>query len=139
MKLKIIQIISMSILLLLPIPGSGAELGTRQQTIRPLALLTNTLQISPSNVPLYRIYGYSAWQLGPGENEGRRFDLMPVGYARAHGRIQNSARLLSFFPISDIHITDKESPAESLYVGWSAPFGAGGLYMNAYSPIVLST
>ena len=30
--------------------------------------------------------------------------------------------------MSDIHITDKESPAESLYVGWSAPFGAGGLY-----------
>ena len=51
----------------------------------------------------------------------------------------NTARLLSYFSMSDIHITDKESPSESFYVGWSAPFGAGGLYMNAYSPIILST
>jgi metallophosphoesterase (TIGR03768 family) len=136
---KIFRIVGMTILLLLPVSGSGAELGTRQQTIRPLALLTNTLQISPSNVPLYSVYGYSAWQLGPGEDEGRRFDLMPFGYVRFHRQIQHSARLLSLFSMSDIHITDKESPAELLYTGWSAPFGAGGLYISAYSPIVLST
>ena len=55
MKLKIFQIIGMTIPLLLPASGTAAGLGTRQQTIRPLALLTNTLQISPSNVPLYSI------------------------------------------------------------------------------------
>ena len=135
MKLNTIQIISLSVPLWLPICGRGAELGTRQQTIRPLALLTNTLEISPSAVSNYAIYGYSAWQLGPGENEGQKLDLMTNGYTRA----TNAARLLSFFSISDIHITDKESPAESLYAGWSAPFGAGGLYVSAYSPIVLST
>ena len=134
-SLKIIQIISLSIPLLLPVSGSGAELGTRQQTIRPLALLTNTLEISLSAVSNYAIYGYSAWQLGPGENEGQRLDLMTNGYTGA----TNAARLLSYFSMSDIHITDKESPAESLYTGWSAPFGAGGLYASAYSPIVLST
>ena len=134
-SLKIIQIISLSVLLWLPLSGSGAELGTRQQTIRPLALLTNTLEISLSAISDYAIYGYSAWQWGPGENEGQRLDLMTNGYTRA----TNAARLLSYFSISDIHITDKESPAESLYVGWSAPFGAGGLYASAYSPIVLST
>ena len=135
MKLNIIQIITLSILPLLPLSGSGAALGTRQQTIRPLALLTNTLEISLSAVSNYAIYDYSAWQLGPGENEGQRLDLMTNGYTRA----TNAARLLSYFSISDIHITDKESPAESLYVGWSAPFGAGGLYASAYSPVVLST
>ncbi|MGD0538066.1 MAG: TIGR03768 family metallophosphoesterase [Verrucomicrobiota bacterium] len=135
MKLKIIPIISVLIPLWLPVSGSGAELGTRQQTIRPLALLTNTLEISLSAVSNYAIYDYSAWQLGPGENEGQRLDLMTNGYAGA----TNAARLLSYFSMTDVHITDKESPAESLYVGWSAPFGAGGLYASAYSPIVLST
>jgi metallophosphoesterase (TIGR03768 family) len=135
MRLKIFQIIGMTIPLLLPASGTAAGLGTRQQTIRPLALLTNTTEISPSNVPLYGIYGYSAWQLGPGENEGQRLDLMTNGYAGA----TNTARLLSFFSMSDIHITDKESPAELPYAGWSAPFGAGSLYVSAYSPIMFST
>lgn len=30
------------------------------------------------------------------------------------------AQLLSFFTITDIHIADKESPAQPLYIGWSA-------------------
>ena len=135
MKLKIIQIISLLSLLFLPVSGSGAELGTRQQTIRPLALLTNTLEISLSAVSNYAIYGYSAWQLGPGENEGQRLDLMTNGYTGA----TNAARLLSYFSMSDIHITDKESPAQATYWGWSAPFNGGGFYVNAYSPIILST
>ena len=49
------------------------------------------------------------------------------------------ARLLSFFSMSDVHITDKESPAQLPWFGWSAAFGAGGLFECAYSPIMLST
>jgi hypothetical protein len=56
--------------------------------------------------------------VGAGTNEGRKFDLMPAGYTGA----TNTARLLSFFSMSDIHITDKESPAQAPYIGWSAPF-----------------
>jgi metallophosphoesterase (TIGR03768 family) len=136
MKLKIIQIISMAIPLLLPISGSGADLPltTRQQTVRPLAIPSDTLRICPSNVPLYKLYGYSAWQLGSGENEGRKF-LTPAEYTGA----TNSARLLSFFSMSDIHITDKESPVQVPNDGWSASLGAGGLFVSAYSPIMLST
>jgi metallophosphoesterase (TIGR03768 family) len=115
--------------------GSEPVLTTRQQTIRPLAIPSDTLQISPNEVSLYSLYGYSAWQLGPPEDEGQRFDLMPAGYTGA----TNTARLLSFFSMTDIHVTDKESPAEALYFGWSAPFQASGLFMSAYSPIVLTT
>jgi len=57
------------------------------------------------------------------EYAGQRLDLMPAGYQEA----TNHARLLSFFTIrSDTHLTDKESPAQGLYYGWSAPFGQGG-------------
>ncbi len=56
--------------------------------------------------------------------------------ARAH-----VARLLTFFAISDIHITDKESPAQPIYPGWRAAFGPSSRRLDAgsYSPIILST
>jgi len=47
MKLNIVQIISLPVLLLIPVCGSGAELGTRQRTIRPVALSLETPLIYP--------------------------------------------------------------------------------------------
>jgi metallophosphoesterase (TIGR03768 family) len=137
MRLKIIQIISLLGLLSLPVSGNGADLPltTRQQTVRPLAIPTDTRQIFPKDVPLYKLYGYSAWQLGPGVDEGRKLNLMPAGYTGA----TNAARLLSYFSLSDIHLTDKESPAQLSWFGWNARFGAGGLFASAYSPIMRST
>ena len=63
---QIIPIISLALPLWLPLSGSGAELGTRQRTIRPVALPTNTPLIYPSAVSNYAVYGYSSWQWGPG-------------------------------------------------------------------------
>ena len=135
MKLKIAQIISLAFLL--PLSGSATDFPptTRQETVRPLALPADTLKITLKDVAQYQLYGYSAWQLGPGVDEGRKFNLMPPGYTGA----TNAARLMSFFSMSDIHITDKESPAQLSNFGWRAPFGAGGLFASAYSPIMLST
>jgi hypothetical protein len=110
---------------------------TRQQTIRPIALPLGAPAINPRDVPLYRELGYSDWQLAPGEDQGRKLDLMPAGYTGS----PNAAQLLSFFSFSDVHITDKESPSQVPYFGWSANFGAAttGLYSQAYSPVMLST
>ena len=139
MKPGIIQIACISAILLFSVSGIGAPPPTtRQQTILPRAISPGTPQIAPSNVSLYAVYGYSAWSYGAGTNEGRRFDLMPAGYTGAG----NAARLLSFFSMSDIHLTDKESPAEVPYLGWSAGFqqdGLGGLNHAAYSPVILAT
>ena len=124
--------------LALPLAGNSAEAQpptTREQAVRPLALPTDTRQIQPKDAALYKLYGYSAWQVGPGVDEGRKFDLMPAGYTGA----TNTARLLSYFSLSDIHITDKESPAQVPFFGWSAPFHGGGLFASAYSPIMRST
>ena len=132
---KTAPVLGLSILLWLPLCGNGAVATTRQQTVRPLAVPPDTRQIAPRDAALYKLYGYSAWQAGPGEDQGRRLDLMPAGYAPA----PNAARLAAFFSISDIHITDKESPAEVLAFGWNAPFGTAGLLSQAYSPVVLST
>src|ERR1039458_3826349 len=74
MKLHMSKIIGLSVLLLLPIAGNIAVLTTRQQPVRPLAIPADTRQISPKDVPLYKFYGYSAWQVGPGvdRSEERR-------------------------------------------------------------------
>lgn len=121
-------------------PESHEDLTTRNRAILPVAIPSDAPKIPPAYVPEYGIYGYSAWQWGPGEDEGRKFDLMPAGYTGS----SNKARLLSFFSMSDIHITDKESPSQVLYFGWAAASNAGGPstfagLSQAYSPVVLST
>ncbi|MBN1342407.1 MAG: TIGR03768 family metallophosphoesterase [Phycisphaerae bacterium] len=108
---------------------------TAQQQILPIALPANTPHINPADVPLYEVFGYSAWQVGEGLSQVKRTDLAP-GYKGA----PNAARLLSFFCMTDIHIADKESPAQPIYVGWSALYGADSSGLSsAYSPIILST
>ncbi len=143
MKRKSVPIISMSVLLWLPIAGSGAALGTRQRTITP-TVITNVPGISASDVALYATNGYSSWQWSPGSDEGQKWSTnMPAGYTGA----TNASRLLSFFCFSDIHLTDKETPS---WPYWSAyktqpgftnnvtlPPGDGN--SSAYSPVMLST
>lgn len=140
MKPKTILVVGLLLLLSLPSAGNAAETPsppptTRDQTIRLRAVPPGTMQILPKDVALYAQHGYSAFEIGPGEDQGRKFDLMPAGYTGA----PNTARLLSYFSIADVHITDKESPVEGLYFGWNAPFQAGGLLSQAYSPVVLAT
>lgn len=137
-KSHLVLSISILMLSLIVVFGNGCDLAlmnhtTRQQTIHPVAVPLGTPEIPPSYVPEYEIYGYSAWEMWPGEDEGRKFNLMPDDYTGSC----NSARLLSFFAMTDIHITDKESPAQVLYFGWSAPFGTASLLSQAYSPVAL--
>jgi metallophosphoesterase (TIGR03768 family) len=132
MKRKIVPIISLSVLLWLPVSGSGAALGTRQRTIRPVALSPETPLIYPDDVAAFDIYGYSWWQWGPGVDEGQLKNTMPAGYSGA----TNAARLLAFFCMSDIHITDKESPSQSLIISYES--GVGG-NSSCYSPVILRT
>jgi metallophosphoesterase (TIGR03768 family) len=108
---------------------------TAQQQVLPVPLAAATPQIGPGDIPLYDQYGYSAWTIGGPLPHTLRTELAP-NYKGAPG----AARLLSFFSISDVHIADKESPAQPLYIGWSAPYGPSSAGLSsAYSPILLST
>ena len=137
MKFRITSVVSLSGLLFLPLSGGGAQVGSRQQTINPVAVAPYTPFLYPADVAAYDIYGYSWWEWSGGTNQGRiaLAPSVPTG-------VTNQARLLSFFSMSDIHITDKESPAEAPYLGWSANFlddGMGGLNHAAYSPVIFDT
>jgi hypothetical protein len=84
------------------------------------------------DVANYAKNGYGFWHFGPGVPCQKRLDLMPAGYGSS---ISNTARLLRFFTISDIHISDKESPVQAIFY---APYlGSGGL--SFYSPLMLYT
>jgi metallophosphoesterase (TIGR03768 family) len=143
MKPGIIQIISLTISLLIPLSGNGALLGTRQRTVAPVALATNTTPIMASDLPDYAVYGYSSWQWGPGQDDGQlTTNMMPSGYPGA----TNAARLLTFFCISDIHITDKESPCQPIWPGYQTVTGfttnstaPGNGNSSCYSPVILRT
>lgn len=125
-------------ILLLSAGARGAEFGTRQQTILPRAVAPGTPPVAPSNAAAYLTSPYGQWDFGAGTNEGRLLTLMPAGYTATN----HAARLLSFFSMADVHMTDKESPAQAPYLGWSAGFGDAGMAQlnpSAYTPIVLAT
>ena len=108
---------------------------TAQQQVCPVALSSTVRQLHPGDVALYAQYKYSAWTLGGPLQHIVRKDLAPT-YTGA----PSAARLLYYFSISDIHIADKESPAQPIYMGWSAPYGpASSGQSSAYSPILMST
>jgi len=135
---QVVPFICALVLMLFPVSGSGVELGTRQQTILPRAVPPGADPVAPSNVAAYLTSPYGQWDWGPGTNEGRRLTLMPEGYTATN----HAARLLSFFSLADVHMTDKESPAQVPYLGWSADFGDPGMAQlnpSAYSPVILAT
>jgi len=83
----------------------------------------------------YSQYGYGNWTYGPGLPYDRRLDLMPATYDGPAAA--KKTKLLNFFTISDIHITDKEAPNQLIYLQRLHPnLPVGG---SLYSGIMLYT
>ncbi len=58
--------------------------------------------------------GFGRWSFAPGSNDGRRVDLMPARYCAP--TVSPSKKILSFMVMTDVHITDKESPSQPLFL-----------------------
>jgi len=101
------------------------------RTVVPDEIYQSADKIFPYEVPRYAENGYGAWHYGPGAPLTKRLDLMPTGYQ--DGAVVPGKRLLHFFSITDVHISDKESPSQAIYYGYK-----GGL-SSAYSPVMLCT
>ena len=104
---------------------------TREQTVSPISI-TGANQLNITQVDQYEINGYSLWQPGPGVDDGPRLPDGSVPAAYTSGET-----ILSFFSLSDAHITDKESTAQALYLGVDSDFGSADT--NVYSPAILSS
>jgi metallophosphoesterase (TIGR03768 family) len=105
---------------------------TAQQQVLPIAVPATAAQINPIDVAQYAPNGYTAWSIGGPLQHVLRKDLAPA-YAGA----LNVTRLLFYYSMSDIHIADKESPAQPIYCAEVAGYGSGK--SSIYSPIIMST
>jgi metallophosphoesterase (TIGR03768 family) len=115
-------------------PISNEVYTTAQRQILPVPVSAN-VPINPRDLALYSRYGYTAWQVGPGLPHTKWTTIAPD-----YNNAPNAARLLSFFSMTDIHIADKESPAQPLYVGWIQPYGPTSFGLSsAYSPVLLAS
>lgn len=105
---------------------------TRERTVRPVPI-PDAPEIPIQEVAQYDALGYSHWKFGEGVDYGAR---LPNG--SPVGSYKPVETLLTFFSMSDIHIVDKESPAQALYSG--VVLGSfGETNTSAYSPVILST
>ena len=104
---------------------------TLQKTVVPDAIPAGSEKVLPYEIAKYKQNGYGNWHYGPGVASEKRLDLMPITYRAASAT--NAAKLLNFFAITDIHITDEESPAQAIY------FGYKGGSPSAYSAAMLYT
>ncbi|MBN1664391.1 MAG: TIGR03768 family metallophosphoesterase [Deltaproteobacteria bacterium] len=106
---------------------------TAQRTIVPGP--TPSTPINLWEISKYDQYGYGNWTYGPGLHHDKRLDLMPKGYSGS--AVTRKKKLSNFFTISDIHITDKESPNQLIYIQRLHPHLPVG--SSIYSGIMLYT
>lgn len=108
---------------------------TVDRTIVPIAVPSgNVVAIEdPAN---YSKNGFGIWEYGPGVPYDTRLDLMPQTYNNSY--VSKSASLIRFFTISDIHLTDKESPAQAIYFRNDRQH-LGDNVISLYSPLMMYT
>lgn len=104
-----------------------------------MAFTADTTRLS--QVSQYDTWGYGVWTFGaplPVETraDSTTFGIMPTGYVVP--ALPAKAKLLNFFTISDIHITDKESPNQLIYLQQLDPTYSG-TNTSIYSPIMMYT
>ncbi|MBS1186561.1 MAG: metallophosphoesterase [Burkholderiaceae bacterium] len=112
--------------------ASATATTTLEQTIIPVAVPANSPKILPNEVSKFSKYGYGVWKAGDGIPYEKRFDLLPKAYEAEASKTKKVANLLRFFSMSDIHITDVQSPAQTINFGMQAQPGMS----SAYSPTI---
>jgi len=106
---------------------------TLQRTVVPDPKPSTAIHLE--EVSKYKQYSYGSWHYGPGIDFVKRLDIMPTTYSGASGT--KKEKLLNFFTITDIHITDKESPNQMIYLQRLHPrLSVGG---SLYSGVMLYT
>ena len=89
-----------------------------------------------SRIQDYDKFGYGQYRLGKGLDVVPRFDLLAPSPNRSTPA--KSKKLLSFFAMTDIHITDKEAPNQLIYIQ-QADSLLGAAMTSIYSPVIMYT
>ncbi len=105
---------------------------TLERTIVPHAGISGLTPKELSKLSDYAKNGYGKWSFGPGLIAEIRDDLMPINFKGTDTR--KALKLIHFFTITDIHITDKESPSQFIYLQQSDLTGEH--VTSIYSPVM---
>ena len=74
--------------------------------------VTSDKVLKPWDVTLFSKYGYGKWHYESGDPYKKRLELMAAGYSAKSD--QKTLNLLRFCTMTDIHLTDKEGPAQTI-------------------------
>ena len=108
---------------------------TLQKTIAFDSTVTGLTPLELSHIAQYNQYGYGTWTDGEPLTCDMRTDIMESGYTGTS--VTKKTKLLNFFTITDIHTTDKESPAQLIYLQQLNDRGAA--VTSIYSGVMLYT
>jgi metallophosphoesterase (TIGR03768 family) len=123
--------------------GSGQVSMTRYAIASEvLTTLQNTVVPGPKpsvsihlgEVARFKQYGFGNWTVGNALKAEIRTDLMPALFDATV--IRKRAKLLNFFTITDIHVTDKEAPNQLIYLE-TVYESAVAVAASLYSPVML--
>lgn len=85
---------------------------TLQRTVVPSP--TPSVKIELYEIAKYQQYGFGNWAFGSPLKSVTRADIMPPLYDGS--AVTKKEKLLKFFTMTDVHITDKESPNQAIYL-----------------------
>lgn len=111
---------------------------TLQKTVQLSQSFSET--IAPQNlqnIPEYDSKGYGVWGDGGPLAPVQRKDIMSPGYDLPADN--HPSTLLRYFAVTDIHITDKESPSQLIYMQPLNEHGIEAAVTSVYSPTMLYT
>ena len=97
----------------------------------PIPVPSSSPKLLPTDLAQYSRHGYGKWEIGEGFAPEKRLDLLKKG--QHNDAAKPVAELLRFFAITDIHISDKETPAQAIL------YGVKGGVSSAYSGVMLYT
>ncbi|MFA6383788.1 MAG: TIGR03768 family metallophosphoesterase [Candidatus Omnitrophota bacterium] len=106
---------------------------TAQRTIVPGPKTTAAVNLD--EISKYSQYGYGDWKIGEPLKAVTRTDIMPALYDMT--AVTKRTKLLNFFTMTDIHITDKESPNQLIYLQHLHP--TSPFSVSVYSGTMLFT
>jgi metallophosphoesterase (TIGR03768 family) len=123
-KIRIHRMIAIALAVLLVLVCFSVSIGqqgdktatvytTLDRMIVPSTPIPST--IHPYDVSKFSEYGYGQYQYGAGLGYDERLDLMSADYSNAN--VTKVSSLLRFFAMTDVHVTDEESPAQGVYFG----------------------
>lgn len=111
-------------------------LTTAGRTVVPGPINGSILPQQLSRIAAFEAQGYGNWRYGSALAHELRTDLMGD---RTTAASQGSKTLLRYFVTTDIHLTDKESPSQLIYLQQLNQYGTEASMISIYSPSMLYT